>query len=358
MDEMARQINGVKVSSRSPMRVPDLPKNPDWLPQRLGLPPRELPTGTFLAAWLKHRFWHGGLHPSDTLALNAQLEGQAVWGILIKAARQAFDPDSAGKTFTGVVLIAPQLPPAEALRRLPPIADWIEENRGKSHAEWPEGLTTFMDQIDDDIFHAADEVPVPSTICGELRCYIVTAVFRRKDMPGRVLGLEILPLLFLKTQHNEAYCMLVEPKLWPEPYKKQWLREASRYSKAVKKERAVSDRRIPALAALEITSLPPDRLAQIEAEIFKVCEKQHLKCLFLNMGSIADADGQPVAASGDLQFLGEEREIASTGGALVHVLKLYLSDEEMKLARLTGLDLNSFNARFGWVLDDLGKSGV
>jgi hypothetical protein len=312
-------------------------------------------TFNLLRLALNQRFWPSGLSPAEAVASDAYFHGQAVWAVLIKANREAYKADSTGKQFGGVVLIAPELAPEEALRQLPPIADWIQNNRGIRSDDWPAAVATFMDWVDDDIMHGAKQVPLPPSISSGLRCSLVTAFFVKTDMPGGSLEMELLPMLFCEAESSVAYAMLVEPKLWPEDYKQQWLNQKKVRQNAQQRANHHPTENSARYFAKEVTGIPPEHLENIEFAVYQQCEERGLHCLFLNVGNLCEANGETVAGSGELQFLGMEEQITVVADTLTSVLGSHLSEDEMMKTRLVGLDLNVFFERFSWLLEEFGK---
>jgi hypothetical protein len=336
----------------------ELPPNPEWLLTNLGAPPRDPSLLQSLKIILMKWFCPARLKDSTELVdLNFQLDGIATWNMLIKAHRDAFSPQKSDDRFLGVTLVAPQLTPDQALKHLPPIAHWIRANRRVTNAGWSDEVCAFMHEVNNDIFRDARLIPVPAEISGGVECSLITAIFPVNRMPGKVLTMEVLPMLMWTDETNEAYALLVEPKYWDKIYKQRWLLQAKimkRDHKAMPPSQP-QEQKSEELFALEVTGIPPEHIYAIEAAVTQRCSEQNLKNLFLNVGSVSDENRVPMPHSGDLQFLGEADQCSDVASLLSQTLKEHLSEEEMTHIHLSGCDLEEFFDRFGWLVDEISQ---
>ncbi|WP_395752241.1 hypothetical protein [Prosthecobacter sp.] len=334
----------------------ELPQNPEWLLTNLGAPPRDPSVLKSIKIILMKWFCPGRLRDSTEIAdLHFHLDGIATWSMLIKAHRDAFSPQKSDERFLGVALVAPQLSPEQALKHLPPIAHWIRSNRGARDGGWSDEVSAFMDEVDNDIFRDARLIPVPDEISGGVECSLVTAIFPVNRMPGRVLAMDALPMLLWTDKANESFALLVEPQYWDKAYKQSWLIEAKEMKRASKATTSGQPQKQEStiLYALEVKGIPPEFVYTIEAAVSQRCEKQQLKCLFLNVGSLCDEHKIPLPRSGDLQFLGIESQCADVASLLSQILREHLSEEDMQHIHLSSCDLEEFFDRFGWLMDEI-----
>ncbi len=317
---------------------------PEWLPQVMGSPPRKWPF--FEGLWLLAKSKCMSRYKIDAWALTMRLDAQAVWAIRIKANSQAYDPASKERDFYGVVLLAPHLPASTTREHLSPVAEWIWKHRGSLDPDWSDEIKDFMKWVDDDLMKGWEERKVPYEISRGLNCILTTGLFRKTDMPGKAMAMRFMPMLY---DAEQKVATLVPPKYWPSAYKTEWLNELK--NNARNRESDVDDEK--ALAAFEVTELPPSSLHALESHLEDICASRNIACLFLNTGSIQDRDGNDLPLSGELQFLGKFWQWENIVNSINEGIYLHVDPEHYSKAKIRTMNLDEFFQRFSWLLDEL-----
>ena len=315
----------------------------DWLAQVMGGAPRAVPLFEQIWVRLKCICVSSFRQMIDRWALGMRCDGMALWAVLIKANRKAYDPSAEQSVFFGMVLLAPNFPARMAGERLLPVADWIKDHRGMSDPEWSPEVAKFLRWVDNDVVHRWEEQPVPSTISGGLRCVVATGVFRKKDMLGGALALDLMPVLY-SPEHQAA--TLVPPRFWPSDFRSRWLNQVRQRAENLDKTEDDSHE----LAAFEVTGLPPPSLAQIEVQLEQEYAANGVECLFLNLGSLQDEDGASIPASGDLHFLGRWHQWGEIVVCIKRAIAAHVPDPEGEAVDIRNMTLDEFFERFDWLL--------
>jgi hypothetical protein len=226
------------------------------------------------------------------------------------------------------------------------VAEAIWKLRGTFDPSWTDAVHDFMEWVDDDLMHGWDERVVPSEISGGIECILTTGLFRKADMPGRALAIELMPMLY---DPEKKIAVLVPPKCWPASYKTEWLTELD---KELKKAPSTDEKR-DSFTAFEVTGLPPASLTNLEAALEELCEKNKVECCFLNTGNLQDSDRKDIPASGELQFLGKFSQYEAILHTLGDAMEQSVPKEERSSIKVRSMNLAEFFERFDWLLEEL-----
>lgn len=316
----------------------------EWLARTLGPAPRDIPLWEDIWTLVKSKC--SSTAEIDVWALRMRIKGMALWGIRIKADRDAYDPASKQPSFYGLVLLAPKLPVSLISSHLWPVAEAIWKLTGTFDPDWSDEVQDFMRWVDDDLVQGWEERMVPSEISGGIDCILTTGLFRKADMLGGAMAIKLMPILY---NPGKKVATLVPPRYWSASYKTEWLTELDRRLNCRKNEEEAP----ASFIAFEVTGLPPASLIDVEALLEERCQKNKVECCFLNTGKLQDSERNDIPSSGELQFLGMLSQNDDILHTLGETIDQTVPTELRASIKVRSMNLTEFFERFDWFLEEL-----